>query len=55
MLFVYLLGLYLSVGEFVGAELQDQAIIQAINQELKVPEWSDANISDYCTWQVINS
>ncbi|CAI8613971.1 unnamed protein product [Vicia faba] len=45
------LGLYVSVGEFVGAELQDQAIIQAINQELRVPEWSDANISDYCTWQ----
>lgn len=48
------LGLYLSVGEFVRAELQDQAIIHAINQELRLPEWSDANISDYFTWQVIN-
>ncbi|GAU30038.1 hypothetical protein TSUD_332070 [Trifolium subterraneum] len=46
------LGWYLSNVEFVvGAELQDQAIIHAINQELRVPEWSDANISDYCSWQ----
>ncbi|KAK2417008.1 leucine-rich repeat receptor tyrosine-protein kinase PXC3 [Trifolium repens] len=46
------LGWYLSNVEFVvGSELQDQAIIHAINQELRVPEWSDANISDYCSWQ----
>lgn len=47
--------LYLSNCELVvGAELQDQAILHAINQELRVPGWGDANNSDYCTWQGVS-
>lgn len=53
-LLLIVLGWHLSNVEFVGAELQDQAIIHAINQELRVPEWNDANISDYCTWQGVS-
>lgn len=48
------LGWYLSNGVFVCAEFKDQAILHAINQELRVPEWSDAKISDYCTWQGVS-
>ncbi|XP_057438670.1 leucine-rich repeat receptor-like tyrosine-protein kinase PXC3 [Lotus japonicus] len=42
---------YLSKCELVGAEFQDQATINAINQELRVPGWGDGNNSNYCTWQ----
>ncbi|KAK7378166.1 hypothetical protein VNO80_03603 [Phaseolus coccineus] len=49
-----LLAWCLSCFELVGAELQEQAVLQAINQELRVPGWGDANNSDYCSWQGVN-
>ncbi|KAE9585281.1 hypothetical protein Lal_00018248 [Lupinus albus] len=52
--FLLLLAWYVSISQLVGAaELQDQAILLAINQELRVPGWGDANTSHYCTWQGI--
>ena len=49
-----LLAWCLSSSELVGAELQDQDILNAINQELRVPGWGDANNSNYCTWQGVS-
>lgn len=42
---------YVSKSELVvmGAELQDQTVLLAIKQELRVPGWD--NNSDYCSWR----
>ncbi|KAK4272525.1 hypothetical protein QN277_021070 [Acacia crassicarpa] len=39
--------------EVEGAELQDQTILLALNQELTVQRW-DANNSSYCSWQGVS-
>ncbi|KAJ1408981.1 Tyrosine-protein kinase, active site [Sesbania bispinosa] len=49
-----LLAWYVSNCELVGAEFQDQAILLAINQELRVPGWGEANNTNYCTWQGVS-
>ncbi|OIW05214.1 hypothetical protein TanjilG_14767 [Lupinus angustifolius] len=47
-----LLAWYVSISQFVdAAELKDQAILLSIDRELRVPGWSDAKTSNYCTWQ----
>ncbi|XP_057721170.1 leucine-rich repeat receptor-like tyrosine-protein kinase PXC3 [Arachis stenosperma] len=48
-----LLGWYLSNSNLVNAQLQDQAILLAINKELGVPGWDSSN-SNYCNWQGIS-
>ncbi|KAF7804078.1 leucine-rich repeat receptor-like tyrosine-protein kinase PXC3 [Senna tora] len=47
------LAWYVSKSELVGAESQDQTVLLAINQELRVPGW-DANSSNYCSWQGVS-
>ena len=44
----------LSKSQLVGVEVQEQAIPFAINLELKVPGWGDANSSNYCSWQGVS-
>ncbi|KAJ1378660.1 Tyrosine-protein kinase, active site [Sesbania bispinosa] len=48
-----LLTWYLSNPLLVGAGFQEQTILLAINQELRVPGW-DVNNSDYCSWQGVS-
>ncbi|KAF4356727.1 hypothetical protein F8388_022476 [Cannabis sativa] len=40
---------FLSKSHFVGAQLQDQTTLSAINKELSVPGWGNKS-SDYCSW-----
>ncbi|KAI4348695.1 hypothetical protein L6164_009387 [Bauhinia variegata] len=51
--FLYLLlAGFLSKSQLVGAQLQDQTVLVAINAELKVSGW-DVN-TNYCSWQGVS-
>ncbi|WCJ33471.1 Leucine-rich repeat protein kinase family protein [Euphorbia peplus] len=53
-LFYVLIVGFLSKSQLVIAQLNDQATVLAINKELKVPGWDDANSTNYCNWHGIS-